>query len=137
VELTSDACTGCRDAGGRLKDPVPGLGLTVGKSCDGLMGATLVPGIGGSPISGGTLLDDDGGIVALLALTTTSVAAEVNECAPLADAFALSSTRDARGALNDTGTEASSSKTWPRGRLLILQAVPLASGQMVKLGEPT
>src|SRR5215469_5089714 len=137
VELTTAACTPDRDrAGGRPRVPVSGEGLTVGNSSDGLTGATLVPGIGGSATSGGSTLDEDGTVVALLAAATISVAAAEKGSAPLAEAFAVKATRVAGGAAADTGTEASSSKTSPTGRLAILQVAPLADGQMVKLGVP-
>lgn len=136
VELTTVACSPDRDrAAGRPRVPVSGLGLTVGKSSDGLTGATLVPGIGGSATSGGSTLDEDGSVVAVLVVATTSVAEAEEDCAPSV-AFAVKATRVAGGAAADTGTEASSSWTWPTGRLAILQVAPLADGQMAKLGVP-
>jgi hypothetical protein len=136
VELTVAACRPDRDlADGRPRPPVPGLGLTVGNNWDGLTGATLVPGIAGSPTSGGTTVDEDG-TAALVAAATTSAADAENDSAPAADAFAVKATFAAEGAEVDTGTETSSSKTWPTGRLAILQVAPLADGQMAKLGAP-
>jgi hypothetical protein len=133
VELTTVACSPDRDrAAGRPRVPVPGLGFTVGKRSDGLTGATLVPGIGGSATSGGSMLDEDGSVVAVLAVATTSVADAEKDSAPLAEAVAVKTTRVAGGAATDTGTEASS----PTGRLAILQVAPLADGQMAKLGVP-
>src|SRR5215469_744493 len=117
VELTTVACAPDWDrAGGRPRVPVSGEGLTVGNSSDGLTGATLVPGIGGSATSGGSTLDEDGS-VALLAAATTSVADAEKGSAPFAEAFAVKATRVAGGAAADSGTEASSSKTSPTGRL--------------------
>lgn len=142
VDAAYAACATDGDfAEGRPSDPLPGLGLTVGNRSNGLTGETLVPGIGGSPVSGGspvcggTALDGTGAVVALGA-TTTSVADAENDSAPLADAFAVNCTCAAGGALVATGTDASSSKTWPSARLLILQVAPLADGQIVKLGDP-
>lgn len=110
MELKTVAWTGGRClACGKPIVPEPGLGLTVGNRSDGFIALTLVPGIGGSPSSGGTLLDENGGSVALLAATTTSVADAVKGSAPLAVAFALKITCPARGAVVDSGAEASSS----------------------------
>ena len=110
AELTTVACTPDRDrAPGKLSVPLPELGFTVGNSCEGLTGETLVPGIGGSERSGGTSLDDDGSDAAVLAAATTSVADAEKDSAPLAEACAVKATGVASGAEVDTGTEASSS----------------------------
>jgi hypothetical protein len=100
VELTSAAWTVDRDRFGAVRP-----GFTVGNNCDGLTGATLVPGIAGSPASG-TTLDDD---VAVLAAATTSVADAENVWAPLAEACAVNATFAPTVAVVDTGTETSSS----------------------------
>jgi len=131
VELTSAACTVDR-AFGRPRDPVPGFGLTSGNSCDGLTGETLVPGIGGSETSGGTAPDDD--VALLVAATTSESDTESGSALAVAETAAVNATLAPSGAVVETGTETSSSYTWPSGRLAILQVAPLADGQMAKLG---
>src|SRR5215472_8390723 len=133
VELTSAACTWDR-AGGRPRDPVPGLGFTMGNNSDGLTGETLVPGTGGSPTSGGTTVAEDGS-VALLAAATTSVADAWAELTVEA-ARAVNVTVAPSGAAVDTGTETSRGCTWSSGRFSIVHIAPLMDGQIAKLGVP-
>jgi hypothetical protein len=131
VELTSAACT---RAFGKPREPVPGLGVTTGNSCDGLTGATLEPGTGGSATSGGTTLDKDED-VALLAAATASVT-DAEAVAPLAVADAVNATFAPSGAAVDTGTETRSGCAGVTGRMEIVQVAPLADGQIAKVGLP-
>lgn len=128
VELTSAACTWDR-AFGRPRDPVPGLGFTIGNNCDGLTGEMLVPGTGGSPTSGGTTVVEDGS-VAVLAAATTSVADAETCWVPLVvdAASAVNVTVAPSGAAVDTGTETSSGVAGTSGRFAIVQVVPLVPG---------
>jgi hypothetical protein len=78
-------------------------------------------------------LDEDG-TTALLVAATTSVADAENGDAPVAEAVAVKAMLAASGAEADTGTEISSSKTRPTGRVAMLHVAPVGDGQMAKLG---
>lgn len=122
---------------GKFGVPVLGLvlGGTVGNSPAGLLGEVPVPGSAGSEVGGSVT---PGRLALTVGVrTTTSVADPESDRDPLADALAVSLTCSPSGAVDCTSTAASSSSTWPVGRLPTLHVVPSGTGQTMKLGAST
>lgn len=119
--------------GGRPRVLAPGLGVTVGNSCDGLTGETLVPG-SGNGCKGGITSED--GVTALACATTTSLAVSEKDAASADETVAVSCIWVAAGAEASTGTDTSSSYSCPMDRSPSWQVAPLGIGQIEKLGEP-
>jgi hypothetical protein len=90
---------------------------------------------GGSVVS--PLGDEVGDVLAVELVMTTSVAVLLNESADVPLAVAVSSICSPIAALLPTFTVASSSSTCCSGTLPMLHLAPEASGQTLKLGEPT
>jgi hypothetical protein len=123
-----------------LSDPVPVEDEvpTVGNRLAGFVGEIPVPAIVGVAL--GTAIGVSGvvGLVVGLLVTaaTSSVAVLESGSAPIAHAVAVRNNCSPAGAWDCTCTCASISSACPTGRLPIVQIVPLAVGQTLKVGEP-